>query len=109
MSSSEPEGALRWAYIYNRPQNQLLADPAFSQAQPRADDTALIRRIMAAYAYDHGSTAVADVSMWTGVIAEITASESEILASGDFPRVAQMLRHPAGNNLLFGFDDLNVR
>lgn len=77
---------------------------AFSAELKAPDDAALISRIIRAYRYAVSSFQGHGNSQWAGIAAR-SAELHELLVHGATDDIATQLRHPAENDLLYGFDE----
>lgn len=74
------------------------------QSEPA--DAALVGRIAAAYSASLVTMASARDSVWLSAFADMKAAMHAILASGETPRIALLLRDPAASTWFYGFDGL---
>lgn len=81
-----------------------ISHTAFSNGPAVGDDTALISRIMRAYRHGAAVFQGHGNSQWVENHAR-SADLHRLLLTGNADVVADQLRNPAANNLLYGFDE----
>ncbi len=94
------------AYFRHRPMEIVAGEEAATGTVEPPDDAAVVQRIIAAYRTASDTSMGPTNSFWLTNIAELRRPEHETLIDGDLPAVQAMLRNPATNNLLYGFDGL---
>lgn len=93
------------AWVRHRPPASTGGAGAVTPEPPGFDDHALVRRIMAAYRFATGAHAP-DASGWSVSMVSLKADAHAALLGEDVAAAADLLRHPTGSLLYYGFDEL---
>jgi hypothetical protein len=96
------------AYLRHRPPSRTAGQPAVTEARP-ADDDRLVERITVAYQAANRTSVGDGDSFWLQTIMDEKRPIHDALMAGNTRTVQDMLRHPATNMLLYGFDTLTSR
>jgi len=102
------EAMLNRSAVFHHRETGALGETGVSRSQPPPEDGECIRRIVESYkraaAVDHG----AGESQWTGFLTQLNSEIHEALLAGDIQKVTEELRHPAANNLFYGFENIRL-
>lgn len=101
--SADPAGRSFW--IRHHPYERLDAEPG-ETARIDADDRRIIERVVAAYRRTPGDDFYGRNSMWKSIRDERQRELHGLLAHGRMDDIAEALRNPKDNYLLYGFETL---